>query len=273
MPEDGLALGEARMLSANLIAVSYQGEIGLPNPGNITSPLFAGNWYLTAEEVTSQLRLVQSVDVVTAESLLKFTDEFPTLQTANVPLFLVYLDGVLTPGARYAVHLATPEIELTGCECADIVGLTLRREALPTDERDSDGRIRDLANPYLTRDALNLPPRLGTYQLTDEGDLGLDKSLEASLRKRIFRRVSTAVGAFFHLPNYGTPIKLKGLMTVDAVERIQARVRAQVLQEPEVTDAHVSVSQPGGLSILSVSIRAETAGGQTVGTVVPIELP
>ena len=62
-------------------------------------------------------------------------------------------------------------------------------------------------------------------------------------------------------------------MTVDAVERLQARIRAQVLQEPEVTDAQVSVSQPGGLNILSVSVRAETGGGQTVGTVVPIELP
>jgi hypothetical protein len=155
-----------------------------------------------------------------------------------------------------------------------VVGLTLRRDAIQTDARDDASEIRDIANPFLERDALILPAQLGTYQLDDKGDFGLDKSDESSLRKRVFRRVSTAAGGFFHLPGYGTALQIKSLLTADSAERLASRVRAQVLQEPDVVDARVSVSQTQGTpNMLAVSIRVQTAAGDSVGVTVPISLP
>lgn len=261
------------MLTANTLVAGFAGDIGVPNPGNLDSPLNPENWRLVPFEVSSVTRLVQFVQLVTVDTLVDLTSDFPTLPSVPLPVFLVSLDGVLTPGARYQVQLDTPDTELTGCECAEVTGLTLARSAVQTDERDSGGSILDLANPWLSRDALTLPPQLGTYQITDTGDLGLDKSGESSLRKRIFRRVTTAAGAFFHLPGYGVDLKLKGLLTADAAQRLQARVKAQVLQEPEVAECTVQIQQPSGLPMLSVSIGAVTAGGESIGLTVPISLP
>lgn len=273
-PEDAVSLtGDVRMLTANTLAAEFAGDVGIPDPGDLNSPLNPNNWRLVPFEVSSVVRLVQFVQLVTVDTLVDFTDDFPTLASVPLPVFLVQLDGVLTPGARYQVELATPDTELTGCSCAEVTGLTLARSAFQTDERDSDGSILDLANPWLTRDALQLPPVLGSYQLTDTGDIGLDKSGESSLRKRIFRRVTSAVGSFFHLQGYGVDLKLKGLITPDAAERLQARVKAQVLQEPEVEDCKVRVLQVVGLPMQSVAIQAVTANGETVGLTVPISIP
>jgi hypothetical protein len=47
-----------------------------------------------------------------------------------------------------------------------------------------------------------------------------------------------------------------------------------VLQEPDVVDARVSVSQTQGTpNMLAVSIRVQTAAGDSVGVTVPISLP
>ncbi len=141
------------------------------------------------------------------------------------------------------------------------------------DLRDDDGGIRDVANPYITRDALRLPPRLGTFQITDEGDLGVDRSSAAGLRKRITRRVLSAVGAFFHLPNYGAGVRVKGLIRVDEITRLQARILAQVRQEPDVRDARVVVARVAGHpNMLSVAVKAVPVFGDPSDVVVPIEV-
>jgi len=191
----------------------------------------------------------------------------------HLPFFLVWFDGNLTPGGSYELQLVLDDPLAPGCDCTPLVGLTLRRDTHQTDARDGD-RLQDVANPAVPRDALRLPPLLGTYQLTDTGDLGLDRSTEASLRKRIIRRVTTAASGFFHLPGYGAMPKLKGLLTVDAAERLQARIRAQVLQEPDVVDVRVVVSAVSGFpGVLSAAITALPVGGDPGGLVVPIQVP
>lgn len=275
IPVDALALvGEARMVTANLAAVPYTGDPGLPNASNTQSPLYPGNWSLSADEPGVTLRMVQRVELVTTETLALFTEDLPQLASYELPFLLVWFDGVLDEGAVYSLELNTPSLAVTACACAGIVGLIRRRDALQSDARDSSRQIFDIANPFLTRDALRVPPELGAYQVDDKGDFGLDLDSESSLRKRIFRRVSTAAGGFFHLPGYGAAAKLKGNLTVDALERIASRVKAQVLQEPEVVDVRVTVKQvQGEPNMVSVSIRAVTGDGDPVGVVVPISLP
>ncbi len=274
IPASLLALRGASLVAANLAAVAYTGDPGLPNSTDSRSPLFAGNWRLVPLDPELAVRLVQFVALVPDEpTRLEFTADWPQLALLALPFFLVWFDGNLTPGGHYELQLSLGSPPIPGCDCALLVGLTLRRDTVQTDARDGD-RIQDLANPSVPRDALVLPPALGTYQLTDAGDFGLDKSAEASLRKRLLRRVTTAANGFFHLPGYGAMPKLKGLLTVDAVEKLQARIRAQCLQEPDVLDVKVTLELATGTTkTVMCTIAAVPNGGDPVGLVVPIQVP
>lgn len=273
---DALALtGESRALTANQVVVAFEGDVGLPNPFNPSSPLSPSAWTLVAlEPPDATVRLIQSVALVTADTLPVLLGETPQLVTAPLPSFLISFDGPLQEGAEYRLDLNVAGVALSGCGCAEFVSVVLRRDARLQDARDSDGFVRDVANPVLNRDALRFPPRLGTYQITDRGDVGLDKSLESGLRKRILRRAMAELGSFFHLPRYGTGLEIKGLLTVDRVQRLQSRLRAQVLKEPEVVAARVQVFRvQGSPNVVSAVIRVSTGGGDPVSVVVPIELP
>lgn len=272
--EDALAITGSRLIAANLAAVSYAGDPGLPNPGNAAGPLFPANWHLVPLDPGLVVPFIQHVEIVPDEATrAQHSDDYPQLLVLDPPFFLVWFDQVLIPGGHYELQLVLPDPLAPGCDCIELVGLELRRDAVQTDARDGE-RLMDLANPAVPRDALRLPPLLGTYQLIDTGDFGLDKSQQASLRKRITRRVTTAAGGFFHLPSYGAAPKMKGLLTTDAAERLQARIRAQVLQEPDVVDVLVKVTQvPGFTGMLSVAITAQPLGGDPVGLVVPIQVP
>lgn len=271
---DALRLGGVTLVAANFAAVSYSGNPGLPNSTDTRSPLFPSNWHLVGIDPGLTLRLVQFVALVPDEAtLLEFTGDWPQLALLPLPFFLVWFDGNLTPGGHYELDLVLDPALEPGCDCTLLVGLTLRPDTHQTDARDDD-RIQDVANPFVARDALQLPPLLGTYQLTDTGDFGLDKSREASLRKRLLRRVTTAASGFFHLPGYGAMPKLKGLLTVDAVERLQTRIRAQCLQEPDVLDVKVTLELAAGTTqTLACTVRAVPNGGDPVGLVVPIQIP
>jgi hypothetical protein len=263
--------GAVRALTANQVVVEFTGEIGLPNPTNPDSPLNPSNWVLVALDPNAVVRLVQDVQLVDETTLPTLLDQVPQLVSVALPAFLVSFDGVLTEGAPYRLELVTEDTELSGCGCAEFVALVLEREARQTDERDSDGVLRDIANPPVARDALRFPPRLGTYQVTETGDLGLDKSSASGLRKRILRRITTATGEFFHLPDYGVAPGLKKLVTLDSLQRLQARITAQVLREPEVAQVQVSVVRvPGFPEVVSVNVRAKTQDGQDVGVVVQV---
>lgn len=272
---EALTLRGVRLITANLAVVSYQGDPGLADPGNTRGPLYPNNWHLTAIDPELQERFVQFVVLVPDELTRQtYTDDYPQLQSLALPFFLVWFDGNPTPGGHYRLSLLLPDAPLeVGCDCTEFVALTLRSDTRQTDNRDGD-RIQDLANPAVGRDSLLLPPQVGTYQLTDTGDLGLDRSQEASLRKRILRRVTVATGSFFHLPGYGAGQKLKGLLTVDAVERLRSRIRAQVLQEPDVLDASVTVRlAAGSTTALIAEIVAVPNGGDPVSLTVPIQIP
>ena len=271
---DPLAIAGATLITANLALVAYTGDPGLPNPGNTRGPLFPNNWHLVALDPGLVVRLAQHVVIVPDEATrLTLSDDQPQIALYPLPFFLVWFDGPLTPGGHYELDLTLDPPIPSGCSCSELVGLTLRRDTHQTDARDGE-RLMDVANPAVPRDALRLPPLLGTYQLTDAGDFGLDKSEASSLRKRVIRRVTTVAGGFFHLPGYGAMPKLKGLLTVDAAERLQARILAQVRQEPDVVDASVTVQQvPGFPGMLSVGVNVVPLGGEPFGLAVPIQIP
>lgn len=253
-PVTGVIVSAAEALTLNSIRVGYLGDPDLgtdPVPGPVVKP---ASWTLEPLD-GGKARLVQLVEIESSTSLI------------------IYFDGVLTEGAEYRVTLGTDNV-IAECSAATFIALRLRKDARSLDARSDDGFLVDISNPFLTRDAVRFPPALGTYQITDTGDIALEKSGISSLRKRVFRRVITMAGGFFHLPNYGAGGSVKRMIKVDEAQRLSSRIQAQVLQEPEVVRARVIIgrvaTQP---NMLSVNIRVQTISGDPEQIVVPISIP
>jgi hypothetical protein len=242
-------------LAANLVAATVSGDAA--------AKLIPKNWTVTPLDPDAHPRLVQSAQDVNADNEGSF--DIPQLVLVQLPITLLAIDGVLSYGKRYRISFGGADFDFTALKAS--------ATAAPADIRTDSGFLWDIANPYSPRDALVFPAQLGTYQVTAAGDLGTDKTGEAGLRKRIVRRVFAASGSFFHLLGYGAGVQVKGLLTVDMLRRLSARIRPQVLQEPEVQTCTCRLSQtPQDPSVVSCVIDAVTSAG-AVQTVVPIRLP
>ena len=119
----------------------------------------------------------------------------------------------------------------------------------------------DLSTPIITsgdeeelgRD-LAVDPFTGTFEVVD-GHYKTHKGIEY-LKKRIFRRIETAAGQFFHLPDYGAglPLKLKKLGTSAEVRSLRFEIERQVKLEDGVEDARVTLKQEN-TGILKISLQ------------------
>jgi hypothetical protein len=260
-----------RAITANAVLVPYEGGIGNTNPRNPNSPLNPRNWAVAGVDPQAQVRLPMRVFAVAAGQTI------PGLPTATDTGFILVFDGILTQGAQYRLAVAPAGVEVTPAEgyVQEFAAVVIRCDAIQRDERDDDGSMRDIANPYVSRDALQFPPALGTYQITDSGDLANDDG-ETSLRKRIIRRVTATVGDFFHLPGYGAGIApmVKQLQRIDTLNRMAAKVKAQVAKEPEVTQVSVQVRPANGdNTVIVVAVTVSTvANPQPQTVVVPVAL-
>lgn len=116
----------------------------------------------------------------------------------------------------------------------------------------------DIANPQTERDTPQ-GATLGTFAVTDTGDLDNDHG-RAYLRKRIFRRLSTMKGAFFHLAGYGLKPPGKKLYTPTTIRRLKVDIELQVRQEPGVLGVTATVTEvtPG---VVAVKLRVQDDNG------------
>lgn len=254
-----LAILEAAPYRRNSILVAAQASsLGSRyEAGSLRDP---DVWSLLPLDPDAVGRLVQSVE--------PYDGPLP-FDPGSAPFVVeVYLDGPLTERRAYRLQLDTT---LSGaCRQRDFVSLGTARTAFPDDPRTQTGALRDIANPQLLADG---SPAVGTYVITDGGDLALERSAETSLRKRVIRRLTTGVAGIFHLPDYGVVRDLGSLLTPDRIRRYQARARAQILQEPDVSDAVVRASVLSTApSVLSVRVEVVASDGSTVGVTAPIEL-
>lgn len=116
----------------------------------------------------------------------------------------------------------------------------------------------DIANPQTERDTPQ-GATLGTFQVTDTGDLENDHG-RPYLRKRIFRRLQTIKGAFFHMANYGLLPPSKKLFTPTTIRRLKIDIEMQVRQEPGVVGVRATVTElrPG---VVKVVLRVQDDNG------------
>lgn len=97
----------------------------------------------------------------------------------------------------------------------------------------------------------------GRYILDGKNDIDVQAGLEA-LKKRIIRRLITAPGEFYYLPDYGLGLQSKKLLRTTSLARLEADMKAQVLAEPEVDDATVRVSRLAtGIYLFVVTARTK----------------
>lgn len=131
----------------------------------------------------------------------------------------------------------------------DVVALEVAPSALQADARTRRGVI-GLANPARQADALTVA---GTLQVTKGGDFAADSSAEASLRKRIQRRV--LLGGFFHLTGYGAALQAetKRLLRPSDRRRQEEAIRRQVMQEPDVRSVRVGIAVQAGVQLVQVT--------------------
>jgi len=243
-----ISLLSARAISANRAEVCFSGDIGIPNPCDPNDPTNRRTWGLVPSRPGVCVRLVQALEVTSTE---------------DGGCYLLSFDGVLCCGEVYTI---TNSVVSPLADSVTFTAICVDKSAKPKAAWESDGFMRDIANPQLEKDALMSGPflALGTYEITDTGDLAQDSGV-ASYRKRVIRRATTAVGGFFHLGQYGTELELKRLIRPDLLRRVQDKVRAQVMREPETADARVTISQPvSAQNVLIVRIQARTAASQQI---------
>lgn len=247
-----LALLSARQYSLNSIDVFFLGVPEAGNPFSIADALNVVNWSLSVvEPYGAQNRLVQNVTRIDASTIR------------------VFVDGPLQQDVVYRLTCSLTVLSDLGipldpnCSYVDFDTFGLAFSTQKANGQVVEPRT-DLANPYLERDSVQDPTALGTFQLNDRRDFALDTG-DAYLRKRIIRRATTALGGFFHLSGYGFLEPLKAPITADLLRRLQTQAQAQVLREPDVSQASVVVQRdPSSPFLVIVTIKATTVGGTVV---------
>lgn len=254
------AVDEARQVAMNAVDVSFVGTPAASDPATFWDALNPANWSLSVRSpADAVLRLVQFVERRDAHTVR------------------VFVDGPLSAPAVYRLTIATTvEDELgrpVAVSCRDLDFHTFARfRPAPTASLPAEAPT-DLMNPWQVRDAeFTDPPPLGTFQINDRGDLALEAG-RAYLRKRIFRRATTGIGEFFHLPQYGFAEPLKGKITPDLLRRMQARAQAQIAREPDVLAVRVEASQVSGApGVVLLDIKATDRYGNVEELTVPVRV-
>lgn len=207
---------------------------GLVNPMRVDSVFYWRNWAMLAIHPSdAQTRLVRTV----------------SWDPDTYRMRLVF-DGNLAPSATYELSCAIATF------CLYIVGIGTFSDAVRRDVRDQV--VQDWAKPERQRDTQG--GSIGTYQFVG-GDLGMTSG-GASLYERIVRRAQSIAGEMVHDPDYGMNWRMGGLLRIDALQRYQSRLTAQIKRDPDVVSARVSVGiVPDEPGLVSVSVFAETVDG------------
>ncbi len=130
---------------------------------------------------------------------------------------------------------------------------------------------RDIANPSAYSANSDSSVALGNF-IVQAGDYGTDEGL-VSLKKRIFRRLTTRKGAFAHAPTYGVGLKedLKRLALPSTRQRLCAEAERQIAQEPEVRRVRVTLEEQDAASgVFRYVILVQTVTGMNAKFLSPL---
>lgn len=155
---------------------------------------------------------------------------------------IIAVDSALERGVEYDLEIQ-PLVE--GYDCETLVGVTTWRfgtvgQGPPRRARILQlDRYRDWANDFFPTDPAQ--PE-STWRITSNRDIALHDGID-SLRKRIFRRLLSALNSFSHLIGYGTDLRVKSLLRSGEVQRLANAIPEQIRQEPDVRSCACTVEQ------------------------------
>lgn len=174
-------------------------------------------------------------------------------------------------GVTYKLTIA-PTVENASGALLELRMGTFR--GLLTPRTDSGGRRRAdaLASPGLVDLRYSATPQspAGTLKASPEGDLDLGEG-PTTLRKLMFRRLTTEPGEFAWLPGYGLAIRQSAPIRALNVSRLAAEAKRQLLREPELASAQVAVEHRTGRGILILAITGTMRDGQGIALEVPFK--
>ena len=121
-----------------------------------------------------------------------------------------------------------------------------------------------VANPY---DLYNSPEK-GVLEIDSSGDLRRMRG-KALLEKLVIRRLTTSVGGFTYMPEYGLGLRVKEPLVSSDLVKLQAEIERQLLREDEIVECQARLRlDPGG--ILYVIVKAKMQSGETAEVPVPV---
>lgn len=89
------------------------------------------------------------------------------------------------------------------------------------------------------------------------GDLAIIGNVEA-LKARIRLMVSTSVGNFKHLPDFGRGVEPKRTYSSQKLQAEAARMKASIANDPEVKNVSIDVSSAGGVATFEIKVVPRT---------------
>lgn len=249
--EEDLALVSARAVRENVVRLTFT-----------TAPLFTG-----LENSQDAARLDHySVTTVGGVGL----DGEPVRPVLPVLVEVVADEGSsldVTVDRPFTAYAAVYRVSATGLMSVDGANLLpgqsrtffgMRAGSAPVGSAETVVAGRDLANPQVARDLLNVAPEdptasLGTYRIGPDGDYAADRPF-ASYRKRCVRRVTTRLGGFAHLARYGAGANghVKRQATARERQLLAEQAEQQIRFEPETLSVTVTVEPGPSATILRV---------------------
>ena len=244
---DLLTVTRAEAIGENAVRVRFNLPVLLQNIGDFADGLTPANYAVARLTFGARDVAIAQIehDGASLDSVVMRLDRSlsgaPALYDARVSRVRGAAGEVLDPAAAFFSFL--------GCE----------RFVPPDLERTAPDRFRDIANPQALGDRLGITDaQLGTIPIDGAGDYALDAGL-TNVRKRIYRRLVTQPGGFYHLPDYGLGLldRVKRLAGPVQLAALQRDAQAQLAQEPGVRSVSVAVSLDGAIVRFKIKVRTD----------------
>jgi hypothetical protein len=202
-------------------------------------------WVVTRDDTGRALPMlaVRQVDEDALSVEILFSEPF-----ANSPLITYTVEAE-------GIHSASGDLLVDPRELS-FAGMPGVRAAV-----DQARPLLDLFNPQVDRDVLR-----GSLQVGTDGDYEKHGGV-GLLRKLIVRRITTAIGEFYHLADtdYGAGLQPKQLFRPGDLVVLRTQLQNEIVKEPEVADSDVSLSlRASGRLDIRASIALRTGQNLTV---------
>lgn len=249
----GTSLQAAVALSTRMVKVTLSSE-----------PLHSSN-FTAGDALNPQTWTVQRGDTLAFLHVVSVTPMSPLVY--GVLTLEEFGDVTVLHTISSASLLSVGGVLLSPPKSASFYGLLDENEATQA-ARLAKQRVtsRDLSNAQVPSSMPSFSG--GTLIINATGDYD-NVSGKALVQKLVLRRLISRPGDFFHLPKYGIGLRDKEPIPAGNLGKLRAEIQRQILLEPEVADATVSL-ELASTGILTIKPRIRL---RPTGEVVSFSLP